>query len=252
MFYIISFLHNSLLRLQHLSDVSLSWTDQGSLTVLMQQQQQRETHKVNVGAPTDLSPGTFMLHSYLLFCYAEWWLNNMHYPCHQPQGSIFPVLLVGPGSLWSDGVSFPADVGDWRPNFHSSTDWYAWGKGWSVGPMKWDYEDEGICWLYICVNGTLDFSFPISALMICLRLLPWRSAPLPYPLLITWEQHALQVPLMAPPPPSTVISKFDFITSPLAHVDSPPRQYIICSSPHDMSNIPLFFFSASCWPEHLR
>lgn len=22
-------------------------------------------------------------------CRAEWWLNNMHYPCHQPQGSIF-------------------------------------------------------------------------------------------------------------------------------------------------------------------
>lgn len=25
--------------------------------------------------------------------------------------------------------------------------------------MKWDYEDEGIGWLNICVNGTLDFGF---------------------------------------------------------------------------------------------
>lgn len=181
MFCIISLLHSSLPRL-HMSEVNvaLSWTEHSDLIVLMQQQQ-REMHKVNVRAPTDLSRGTFMLRSYLLFCCAEWWLNNMHYPCHQPQGSIVPVLLVGPGSLRSDGVSFPADVGDWRPNFHSSTDWYAWGKGWTVEQMKWDYEDEGICWLYICVNGTLDFSFPISALMICLRLLPWRSAPLPYP-----------------------------------------------------------------------
>lgn len=126
-------------------------------------------------------PTPFMLHSYLLFCNAEWWLNNIHYPCHQPRGSIFPVLLVGPGSPRSDGVSFPAYVGDWRPNFHSPTDWYAWGKGESGEQMKWDYEDEdeGICWLNICVNGTLDFSFPISALMICLRLLPSSSALLP-------------------------------------------------------------------------
>lgn len=51
---------------------------------------------------------------------------------------------------------------------------------------------------YVCVNGTLGFTFPISPLMICLRLLPWRSALLPYPSLITWEQHAPQVHLMAP------------------------------------------------------
>lgn len=186
-----------------------------------------------------------MLRSYLLFCYAEWWLNNMHYPCHQPQGSIFPVLLVRPGSLRSDGVSFPASVGDWRPNFHSSIDWCAWGKGQTVEQMKWDYEDEGICWLNICVNGTLDFSFPISALMICLRLLPWRSALLPYPSLITWEQHAFQVHFMVPHfyPLNTEIYKFDFITPLLADVNRPPRQYINCSPPHDMSNMTVSLFS---------
>lgn len=137
--------------------------------------------KMTAKPPPGLTSSAFMLHSYLLFCYAEWWLNNMHYPCHQQQGSIFPVLLVGPSSPRSDGVSFPAYVGDWRPNFHSPTDWYAWGKGQTVEQMKWDYEDEdeGICWLNICVNGSLDFSFPISALMICLRLLPWRWALLP-------------------------------------------------------------------------
>lgn len=37
--------------------------------------------------------------------------------------------------------------------------------------MKWDYEDEGTCWLNICVNGTLDFSFPISAMMTCFKTL---------------------------------------------------------------------------------
>ena len=44
--------------------------------------------------------------------------------------------------------------------------------------MDWHYEDEddddGMCWLSISVNGTLDFSFPISVLMICLRHLPSR------------------------------------------------------------------------------
>lgn len=71
------------------------------------------------------------------------------------------------------------------------------GKRQTEEQMKWDNEDEGICWLNICVNGTLDFSFPISAVMICLRLLPWRSALLPYLSLITWKQHAPQVHLMA-------------------------------------------------------
>lgn len=127
---------------------------------------------------TQAPTGLFIVHSHLPFCYAEWWLNNMHYPRHQPQGSIFAVLLVRPGSQRSDGVSFPAYVWDGRHNFHSPTAWNAWGKGQCMAQMKRDSEaeDEGICRLNICVNGTLDFTFPISALMICLRLLPRRSA----------------------------------------------------------------------------
>lgn len=189
-----------------------------------------------------------MLHSYLPFFSAEWWLNNMHYPCHQPQGSIFAVLPVGPGSLRSDGVSFPAQVGDWRPNFHSSTGWYAWGKGQSVEQMKWDYEDEGICWLNICVNGTLDFSFPISALMICLRLLPWRSAPLPHPSLITWEQHALQVHLMVPHYPLFTLKCMSLIAYPhLWPVSTGLLRSILIAAHHMICQIGLSLSSASCW-----
>lgn len=172
----------------------------------------------------------------------------MHYPCHQPQGSIFAVLPVGPGSPRSDGVSFPAQVGDWRPNFHSSTGWYAWGKGQSVEQMKWDYEDEGICWLNICVNGTLDFSFPISALMICLRLLPWRSAPLPHPSLITWEQHALQVHLMVPHYPLFTPKCMSLIAYPhLWPVSTGLLCSILIAAHHMMCQIGLSLSSASCW-----
>lgn len=88
-------------------------------------------------------------------------LNNIHYPCHRPRGSIFPVLQVRCGSLWSDGVSFPACTGDWRPNFQPNI-LICLGKR---KLMK--AEDEGIC-----VNSTHDFSFfPISALVTCLNTL---------------------------------------------------------------------------------
>lgn len=113
------------------------------------------------------SSSTFMLHSYLLVCYAEWWLNNMHYPRHQPQGSIFPVLLVWPGSPWSDGVisCLSRRLG---AQFSQPSDWYAWGEKdrlgnrWN-GPMK-TRECAGS--IYVLM-GHLISVFPISALMIC-------------------------------------------------------------------------------------
>lgn len=80
------------------------------------------------------------------------------------------------------------------------------GKVRSAERMKWDYEDEGTRRLNMCVNGTLDFSFPISALMICLRLLPWRSARLLHASLITRWQQQLPVHVVLSPsiffPPS--------------------------------------------------
>lgn len=107
------------------------------------------------------------------------------------------MLLGCPGSLWSDDViSFRCGRLDTQLSQFNGL--ICLGKRQTEEQMKWDCEDEGICWLSVCVNGTLDFPFPISALMICLRLLPWRSALLPYPSLITWERHAPQVHLMAP------------------------------------------------------
>lgn len=49
--------------------------------------------------------------------------------------------------------------------------------------------------------------------------------------------------LPPPPPLHTEIYKFDFIIPPLADVDRPPRQYINCSPPHDMSNMTVSVFS---------
>ena len=132
-----------------------------SVCVCVRVRAAKRKYEMTAKGPSGLTSSTFMFRSYLLFCQAEWWSNNMHYPCHQPQGSIIPVLLVRPGSPRPYSVSFPAHIGDLSPNFHSWTDWYAWGKGQTVEQMKWECEDEEMCWLNIWVNGTLDFSFPI-------------------------------------------------------------------------------------------
>lgn len=105
----------------------------GRLSLRVGPWRQEEAFKTTAQAPTGLTSGVFILHSYLSFRYAEWWLNNMHYPRHQLQGSIIPVLSVGPGSPRSDGVSFPAHVADWRPNFHSWTGRRAPGKSTECG-----------------------------------------------------------------------------------------------------------------------
>lgn len=82
------------------SDISvLSYISQRqshSSLIVWKLQWRWETIKWLLKLPLAWLPSTFMLHSYLSFCYAEWQLNNMHYPCHQLQGSIFPVLLVRP------------------------------------------------------------------------------------------------------------------------------------------------------------
>lgn len=127
---------------KHISDVHcklsfsitvLLLSKYGTLSLRVGIWQQQEAFKMTAKAPTGLTSGVFILHSYLSFRYAEWWLNNMHYPRHQLQGSIIPVLPVGPGSPRSDGVSFPAHVADWRPNFHSWTGRYAPGKSTECG-----------------------------------------------------------------------------------------------------------------------
>lgn len=134
-------------------------------------------YKMTPKAPTGLTSSTFILHCYLLFCYAEWWLNNMHYPHHQPQESIFPVLLVRPSSLWSDGMSFPAYVGRLEVQFSQPNRLICLGKRTDQG-NRWNGSmkmREHVGSIYVLM-GHLISVFLFQPWWHVLKLSPLRSA----------------------------------------------------------------------------
>ena len=138
--------------------------------------------KMTAKVPTGFTCGVFILHRYLSFCYAECCLNNMHYPRHQLQGSIIPVLLV---RAWLTTVRWcviscprcrvEAQFSQLNRLICSGEKDGVWSR-WN-GTMKMRESVGSVCVLM----GHLISVFPISALMICLRLFPWRSALLLMP-----------------------------------------------------------------------